>query len=139
MTDALTPSPNPHRLYRNPARGIVFGVCAGIADYFGRPAWQVRLAVVIAACIFPPHVIVAYLIAAVVLRRRPDVIYRNPDEETFWRAVSGRPVETFSAIRHKFRELDLRLIGLERHVTSAEFDLNRQFRDLEKGRAAKES
>jgi len=32
-----------YRLYRNPARGIIAGVCAGIADYFGIEPVLVRL------------------------------------------------------------------------------------------------
>ena len=36
-------SPNPHRLYRNPEEGVLFGVCAGLADYFGGKAWQSEL------------------------------------------------------------------------------------------------
>lgn len=31
--DPLYTSQNPHRLYRNPANGVLFGVCAGLADY----------------------------------------------------------------------------------------------------------
>ncbi len=40
-------SPNPHRLYRDPDAGVIFGVCAGLADYFGVKIWQVRTAAVL--------------------------------------------------------------------------------------------
>jgi phage shock protein C len=58
-------------------------------------------------------------------------MYRSPDEEVFWRSVSVQPADTFSAIRHSFRELEQRVVGIERYVTSSEFKLNRDFRDLE--------
>jgi phage shock protein C len=123
-------SPNPHRLYRNPDRGVLAGVCAGIADYLGVRTWQVRLAAVILLFIFSFWTVVLYILAAIFLKRRPAEVFRNPEEERFWRSVSGRPLDTFSGLRHKFRELDARLAGLERHVTSDEFTLDREIRKL---------
>ncbi|MGK9167890.1 envelope stress response membrane protein PspC [Inquilinus limosus] len=131
MTGRFAESPNPHRLYRDPENGVFLGVCAGIAAYFGISAGKVRLGAVILGLIFFPHILIAYLAAAVFLKRRPTLLYRNPDEEAFWRSVSVQPADTFSAIRHNFRELEQRLAGLERYVTSSEFKLNRDFRDLE--------
>ena len=58
-------------------------------------------------------------------------VSKSRDEEEFWRSVSGRPEQTFSALRYRFRTLEERLAGLERHVTSDEFKLNRAFRDIE--------
>jgi phage shock protein C len=55
----------------------------------------------------------------------------TPDEERFWSNVSDRPAETFSNIRYKFRDLDDRLARMERSVTSEEWKLKRDFRDLE--------
>ncbi len=125
-------SPNPHRLYRDPEGGVLFGVCAGLADYFGAKAWQMRAAAVLLLCFFPPWAIITYLMAAIFLPRRPErKPYRSRDEEEFWRSVSGRPEQTFSALRYRFRTLEERLAGLERHVTSDEFKLNRAFRDIE--------
>ena len=125
-------SPNPHRLYRNPEDGVLFGVCAGLADYFGAKAWQMRAAAVLLLMFFPPWAVIMYLMASIFLPRRPDrKPYRSRDEEEFWRSVSGRPEQTFSALRYRFRTLEERLAGLERHVTSDEFKLNRAFRDIE--------
>jgi len=131
MTGRFTESPNPHRLYRDPENGVFLGVCAGIAAYFGVSPGKVRLGAVVLGFVFFPHVLLAYLAAAVFLKRRPTLLYRSPDEEVFWRSVSVQPADTFSAIRHSFRELEQRVVGIERYVTSAEFKLNRDFRDLE--------
>ena len=40
------------KLYRNRTRGMVFGVCAGFAEYFGVDATVVRVLVVIGAVVF---------------------------------------------------------------------------------------
>jgi phage shock protein C len=55
----------------------------------------------------------------------------SPDEDRFWRSVSDRPAETFSNIRYKFKDMDDRLARMERSVTSEEWKLKREFRDLE--------
>lgn len=130
--DPLTESPNPIRLYRIPERGKIAGVCAGFADYFGFRDWHARVAAIVLLLIFTPQTIIAYLVAAALMPRRPHQPAIDTEEEQFWRSVTGKPERTFHALRHKFRELEARLAGLERHVTSSEFALNRQFRDLEK-------
>ena len=125
-------SANPHRLYRDPQAGVIFGVCAGLADYFGVKIWQVRTAAVLMLMIFTPWAIFLYVTAAIFVPRRPEERpYRSRDEEEFWRSVSGRPEQTLSALRYRFRTLEERLAGLERHVTSDEFKLHRAFRDIE--------
>jgi len=129
--DDLGRSPNPHRLYRDPERGVFLGVCAGLADYIGIAVWQVRLATVVLALFFLPQVLVVYLALGVFVKRRPRrPLYRTPDEERFWRSVSGKPDATFHDLRHRFRALDARLARLERHVTSDEYALRRQFDDI---------
>src|SRR3546814_19296324 len=93
--------------------------------------WQIRAIVILFLVVFPPQTVPVYLIAAFVMKRRPQQLFRDPEEEEFWRSVSGRPARTFHSLRHKFRELEERLSGLARPVTSPEYSLNRQFRDLE--------
>lgn len=130
--DEVYDSPNPHRLYRNPDDGMVFGVCSGLADYMDVAAWKLRLAFFVFAVFFPPGAVASYLLAAFFLRRRPAVKVRpaDADEDRFWRAVSGRPTETFHALRHRFRELDARLATMEHTVTSDEFRLAREIDNL---------
>ncbi len=125
-------SPNPHRLFRNTENGILFGVCAGVADYFGVAPWTMRLAAIAGGIFFTVPAVLAYIAAVIFLPRRPDRVYASGEEEVFWRSVSTAPDRTFSSLRHTFRDLEARLRDIERHVTSAEFNLARKFRDLEK-------
>jgi phage shock protein C len=70
-SERMPPEPSWRRLYRNPRRGWIAGVCAGIADYFGLSAGLVRLLTVVLMIAFTLPTLLAYVIAALVLERRP--------------------------------------------------------------------
>lgn len=80
----------PHRLYRDSERGIILGVCAGIADYFESPLWLVRLGALVVGWCFIVPAIVAYLVAALVLPRRPLRYVGEGDERSFWQSRGHR-------------------------------------------------
>lgn len=56
------------RLYREPARGKVSGVCAGLARYWQIQPWLIRLAAVVCFFMLPLPTAVAYLMAVILLR-----------------------------------------------------------------------
>ncbi len=58
-------------LYRNPARGKIAGVCAGIADYFGWETWLVRILVVSGVLFGMPFLILGYIAAWFILDKNP--------------------------------------------------------------------
>lgn len=125
-------SPNPHRLYRNPQRGLLGGVCAGVAEYFGVQPALVRLAVLVGMLFFAPPLMIAYVIAVIALPIRPAELYRNPEEEAFWRTVSNKPDRTLAGLTQRFRDFEKRITGAEAYVASKEFELNRAIRDLDR-------
>lgn len=117
---------NPHRLYRDPANGILAGVCAGLANYFGLNRRCLRLVVCISAVFFLPFVVISYVILAILLPVKPEELELNEEKAEFWRGVSNAPADVFSNVRHRFRELDLRLQKMEAFVTSREFEIDRE-------------
>lgn len=123
--------PSRRRLYRDGRRAWLAGVCAGIADYFGLSPGLVRLLTFLSAVFFTFPTVLAYIIAAFVLPRRPADMYDSPEEEAFWRSVRLEPARTAHDLAGKFKELERRLRAAEAKVTSSEFKLRRQFRDLE--------
>ena len=123
-------SKRPPRLWRDRDRRILAGVCAGIADYAGVEPIVVRLVAVLCLVFFFPPTIIAYVILAIVLRPKPRALYASAEEEAFWRGVGTAPADTLQSLRRKFADLEARLGRMERQVTSGEFDLHRQFRDL---------
>jgi phage shock protein C len=130
MNRTRNQEPNPRRLYRDVDHSLVAGVCAGIADYFGLSVRALRW-VVIAGCFFAlPAIVLSYVAAAFLLPRKPAGLYTDERDEDFWRSVRRDPHFTFDDIRGKFRDLDRRIQGMERYVTSPRFDLDQEFRDL---------
>ncbi|HUC64933.1 MAG TPA: envelope stress response membrane protein PspC [Stellaceae bacterium] len=119
-----------YRLWRDPDRGIVAGVCAGIANYIGSEPIVVRLVAVLGLIFFFPPTVIAYVILAVVLQPKPRALYASAEEEAFWRGVNTAPTDTLGALKAKFRDLEDRLGQMEGQVASGDFDLHRKFRDL---------
>jgi phage shock protein C len=121
-----------HRLWRDTDRGIIAGVCAGIAGYIGVEPIVVRLVAVLGLVFFFPPTIVTYVILALVLRPKPPTLYASPDEEAFWRGVGTAPADTLHSLKRKFADLEARLGQMESQVASGDFDLHRRFRDLDR-------
>ncbi len=135
MTDELNRSPNPHRLHRDTRNRWIGGVVSGVANYFNVDPTILRVAAIV-LFLFPGtsgFMIIGYIIAWIVIPERPvEVRATSPEEDTFWRGVSRRPDVTFSNLRYTFRDLEERLRSVERVVTSEEWRLRREFRDLER-------
>lgn len=119
------------RLYRDPRHGRIMGVCAGIADYFGFNVCATRALALLALLFFPPFTFLSYVILGFVLPRKPEDIRDEPEERHFWQGVRRSPQDTYSDVRHRFREMEVKLGRMETYVTSERYDLDRKFRDLE--------
>ena len=77
-------------LYRDSERGVIHGVCAGIAEHFDWPVWLIRLGTLGLGWLFPVSVVVAYLVAALILPQRPLRYCGEGDERNFWQSRSQR-------------------------------------------------
>ena len=119
------------RLYRDPERRIIAGVCAGLAEYVGlRPA-VVRLLTVLGLVFFFVPTIILYVALALALPPKPPDLYRAEDEANFWRTIRTAPRGALGALRDRLRGLDARLGRIESLVASDEYELRRKFRDIE--------
>lgn len=119
---------NPHRLFRDKENAVLAGVCAGIAEYFGLNRKGVRLVTVL-FMLFPPFfafIVISYVVLTIVLPVKPGNLYDNSEQAEFWRGVSNAPSDVFGALRHRFRELNLRLEKMEAFVTSREFEIDQE-------------
>jgi len=120
-----------NKLYRNPRRGMIFGVCAGIAEYFGFDVTVTRVIVAAGALFAFPMICGAYLVLAFLL---PCKSYTGTERDTVdpvQRQVRSSPHDTLASVRYRFRDLDARLQRLEKYVTSSRYKLDREFRKLE--------
>lgn len=128
-------SPNPKRFYRSRTDKVLGGVCGGLAERFSWDPLLVRiLTVLLFLFMAGPLILVAYIVICLITPYAP-LGYGgfSADEDAFWRSVSDRPRATFGTLRYTFMDLEERLKNVERTVTSEEWRLRQEFKDLEKG------
>jgi phage shock protein C len=128
-------SRNPKRFFRSRDDSVIAGVCGGIAERFGWEPILVRvLTVLLTMFMMGPVAIIAYIVIWMITPRAP-LGYGgfSEEEDAFWRGVSDRPRATFGTIKYTFMDLEERLKNIERTVTSEEWRLRQEFKDLEKG------
>lgn len=131
MNDQRTNEPGLiNKLYRNPRRGMIFGVCAGIAEYFGFDLNVTRIIVVVGALFAAPFVCVAYILLGLLLPVRAYGDSMRPPGDPLERQVRSSPHDTLASVRYRFRDLDARLQRLEKYVTSNRYKLDSEFRKL---------
>lgn len=101
------------------AEGKLLGVCAGIANHTGVDATIIRVALVVVTLMGAwPWSVVAYAIAALVGRRRPEGASRI------------RRFRGGEESRERMRNLDLRMQAIETCVTSSNSRLAREIEEL---------
>lgn len=70
--------------YRDPANGMIMGVCAGLSDQFGFRLVPLRVIAVAALVLFTVPTLLAYLVAGVLLPGKPLTYYGSRDERELW-------------------------------------------------------
>ncbi|MEL6387688.1 MAG: envelope stress response membrane protein PspC [Pseudomonadota bacterium] len=136
MSRDFNASPNPTRFKRSRTDRVVAGICGGLAERFGWEPLIVRLLAVVGFFfMFGPLIIIAYIVVWMITPSRTRADYARPGDEeeaAFWRGVSDSPRATFGNLKYSFMDLEERLRRLERDVTSDEWRLRKEFKDLEK-------
>ena len=140
-------------LYRNPARGKICGVCAGVAEYFGFETWVVRVVAVSLLLFTSGGMIPGYFIACWVLDVKPgsesksksekrsrrrrsreanydgDKPYK-PNVQDVWKTGTST-TSTVNRINKKFSKMEQRLRPMESVVTSDKFALDKEFESIQ--------
>ena len=126
------------RLRRNKIDGVFGGVCAGLGDYFDIDPIIVRIAYV-AAIMFLGVPLFIYFLLWIFIPSDNRAPYKREYRQArkARRAHRKNPAEpvrsttSFRDVKGKFRSLETRLQDLEKSITSSEWQLRRDFRDLE--------
>ncbi len=140
-------------LYRDPSRGKIAGVCAGLAQYFGWETWFIRILVVSGVLVGMPWLVMIYIAAWFILDKkigtseqpiastikgkvfnvaRSSVDFSNESIKVkvrTWQAGEP-PKKAFHDIRRKFTVLEQQLRSMESYITSAEFTVSREINKL---------
>jgi len=124
---------------RNKIDGVIGGVCAGIGDYFNIDPIIVRIFTVISFFISGGVTFWVYIGIWVFTPSDNRAPYRR-DYRQARRAKRRhqedpsepvRSAASYRTVRGKFSSLEERLQDLEKSITSSEWQLRRDFRDLE--------
>ena len=71
-------------LHRDPNKGKIAGVCAGIAEYFGMEIWLVRILTLTGFFLLaPPFFFVGYIAAWFILEKKPRGLSTNSRDDEF--------------------------------------------------------
>ncbi len=76
----------PHQLYRDSERGVILGVCAGLAEFVDCPVWLARIGVLALCWFFPLTGALAYAVGALIMPARPLRYCGTGDERSCWQS-----------------------------------------------------
>ena len=127
------------RLYRDPSRQKIAGVCAGIANYYGVETWVARCIAVTGMLFLPSIVFPAYWIMYFVMDKPSKETMRDDDSGAQKDHSSPAPeFGTRLSPRRSLRnaqvdlaEVELRLRRMESHVTSDQYELRRELNKID--------
>ena len=141
-------STHDRRFTRDADRGLVGGVCAGIADYFGFRLFAVRAIFIVALFLAFSFAALTYIAIVLLVPsessyevvvereircRRRRMSRRERRRERRRADAEARELEQArktEQVRERYRSLDERLARIEKYVTSSRYDLDREFRNL---------
>ncbi|WP_432452724.1 MULTISPECIES: envelope stress response membrane protein PspC [unclassified Agarivorans] len=118
--------------YRDPVKGKVAGVCAGLAHSLGAETWLIRIIAVTLAITNFGLFLIVYGAAWLFLDKQP-VDAKVNDEVTVKSKVWQRgetPSQALKELDSQFDGFEQRLRKVEKMVTARNFDLHSQFKDL---------
>lgn len=104
-------------------RGIILGVCRGLAEHFNFSVFWTRIIVLVLFLFtgFWP-VGVLYFITGLLLKPEPVIPLENADDEEFYQSYTRSRSSAIQRIKNKFDNIDRRIRRMEDTVTSKEFD-----------------
>lgn len=114
-------------LYRS-RRGVIFGVCRGIAEYFDFSVVWVRLLTVfllLVTGIWP--VAGLYFLAALIMKPEPVIPIDSEEEQEFYDSFTHSRHHAVNRLKRRFERLERRIRRMEDVVTSKEFDWDQRF------------
>lgn len=124
------------KLRRDRSRSKISGVCAGISNYWDIKVKWVRVAAVLGLIFLPMPVLIAYGLATFFIKAEelPPATSGHAQEAEPGAGPSRYqdlpPDLSFPTLRAKFKELEERAGAMETQVTSHEFHLRRDFRQM---------
>ncbi len=138
------------RLYKNPDKAKLCGVCAGIAEYLDFETWLIRLIALSFLIFSGGTAVVAYFVACFILEPKPgsqtnkgcfgrvNRRYQNEKSEDapykasvkdVWKKGKA-PTETLQKAEDSFESMEEKLQAMETYVTSKKYQLEKEFEKM---------
>jgi len=113
-------------LYRS-RKGLVLGVCRGIAEYFDFSVFWTRVIVLVLLFLtgFWP-IMALYFVAALLMKPEPVVVIENDDEQDFYDSYIYSRKRAVDRLKRRYESLERRIRRVEDTVTTKEYDWNRR-------------
>jgi phage shock protein C len=115
-------------IYRS-RRGVIFGVCRGLAEHFDFSVFWVRFMagiLLVVSGLWPATIL--YILAALVMKPEPIVPLSSPDEQRFYDEYTSSRHEAARRLKRRYDGLEERIRRMEDVVTSREYDWERRLR-----------
>ena len=118
----------PSGLYRS-RRGVILGVCRGLAEYFDFSTGWVRTITLITLVLtgFWP-ITGLYLLAAIIMKPEPVIPIDADDEQEFYDSYTGNRHRAVQRLRKRFDRLERRIQNMEHIVTEPGYDWDRRMK-----------
>lgn len=114
-------------LYRS-RRGLLLGVCRGLADYFGVSVFWLRALLSLAILftgLWPG--LALYVLAALLMKPEPVLDAESATEREFYDSYVGSRPLALHRLKDQFERLERRIRRMEHVVTSRDFSWRRRF------------
>jgi len=138
------------RLYKNPDKAKICGVCVGLAEYFQFETWVVRLIAFSFFLFSGGSAVIAYFVACFIMDPKPgttsnkgcfgsekrrhyqgreDDKQYDPSVKDVWRKGHA-PTETLGKLEGIFGKMENKLQSMESYVTSNKYQLAKEFENI---------
>ena len=119
----------PLGLYRS-RDGVIFGVCAGIANYLDFSVGWTRVlgvAALFLSGVWP--VVVLYVLAALLIKPEPVVPFKEESDMEFYDSFMNSRTMALSRLKRTYEALDRRIGRMEGIVTARDYDWEQRLND----------
>ena len=126
-------------LYRDPKRGKLAGVCAGLSDYFNMELWLGRILFITAVLLSGGPLFVVIYIACWFILDKKEYGLATPAENKDADPIAVKfkvwqkgepPRQALFDLKERLTRLDGRIQSMETYVTSSEFTVSREISKL---------
>lgn len=115
-------------LYRS-RDGVLFGVCKGVAQYADLSVFWFRVVMVVAAALtYVIPFLLAYLVAAVLMKPEPVMEPESPEDWDFYHSYASSRTVALARLKSRFESLERRTRRIENMVTAREFEWDQRMR-----------